>query len=294
VISLPCPATDVIKLADWVEVSALLARDHNASKGDLERVLRRSGILENLGADAVDSKCVDVFRELEARAITAGGAYPFESRPGLLSARRRVEDYPVYVFCLCLSFLPWKQKKGGKIFPRRMFEALSTSAAKVYLGGNVLRFASPRDELPKSFVEALNVVCERIREGGGYRTQPTPKPNDDTVDIIAWKPFPDTRPGQVMLFGQCASGQDVRAKRSELQASAFCQQWMLYHPASPLIHALFIPHHIEPKTWEALTRRAGIVFDRGRLARLLHGTGELPKARDYVAWSKTVLRAARA
>lgn len=275
-----------------MELSTLLSRDRNTSKGDLERVLRRSGALDNQGSDAVDNKCLEVFSELEARAIAAAQGYPFKVKGGLLTRRAEPADYPVYVFCLCLSFFKWTQSKGQRVFPRRLFEALSAVAAKIYLKGESVLFASPRRELPPRFTTAVDAVCARIGEGGGYRAQGTPAVKDDGVDVIAWKAFADGRASKLLLFGQCASGQELRLKRSELQASVFCQQWMLYSPISPLIHALFIPHCVAEGAWEALGRRSGVIFDRPRLTRLLHRTRLLPREEEYVSWSRTMLLSA--
>ena len=211
VLPLPSDATDELKLADWLELSALLTRKGKSSRGDLERTIRRSGVFDRRGPDAIEAKCDDAFLELEARAVSAGKAYPFKIKGGLVTARGSAAKFPVYVFCLCLSYFGWRQAVAG-IFPARMFEKLSSVAVKLYLGGDVLVFASPRDELPKGFKEALETVCQRIREGGGYKPQATQVPKDDTVDVIAWKAFPDGRPGQVLIFGQCATGDDLKSK----------------------------------------------------------------------------------
>src|SRR5437867_431865 len=141
---LPLPpfSIDRIKLADWIELSALLSPDGNESSGDLERALKRASVLEGEGEDAIQRNILDVFCELEARSKAAREAYPFIINGSLLETKAEWKEYPAYVFCLCLSYFGHKQTKS-KGQPQRWFEHLSRDAAQHYLGGEALRFGSP-------------------------------------------------------------------------------------------------------------------------------------------------------
>jgi hypothetical protein len=288
---LPFPSTDPIGLADWLEVIALLADDRSSSIGDLERALHRSAVLEVSGSrEAVDEKCAEVFTELRERTYSAGDSYPFEVEGSVVRLRSRAEDFPAYIFCLCLSSLRTVQAKGEQVFPRRLFEDLACIAVRNYIGGKSVRFASPRVELPHHFGKAVAALCLRIGEGEGYRKQPPPRSQDRTLDVVAWKHFPDALPGKLIVFGQCASGANWRGKVAELQPRVFCDHWMNDPPVSFVLKAFFIPHRIPSNHRKLVSREAGIVFDRCRLAFWVHQDKRGLKNRaELTRWSRKAI-----
>ena len=242
--------TDTIQLADWLEIYALISGDKNSSRGDLESALRAASLFEPEGDEAIQQKLLEVFQELEDRTKSADHAYPFHLEGGVLSAKECWEEYPAYVFCLCLSYFGVKQSKASKAFPRRWFEHISRDALMYYLGGEGLRFGSPRlkDEIPTSFERAIDFVCTKMKEGGSYRGGGLPDRKDDAVDIIAWKHFPDQLAGKLIIFGNCATEKDWEgSKKTELVPAAFCSDWMTDMPKCEIVKSLFIPHRVERK-----------------------------------------------
>ena len=294
-LTLPHPVTNDLRLADWLELMAVLSADKNSSTGDLERILKRSALFEAADSETIERKCLAVFSELEGRAIAAADGYPFSLAPsGVLQMRADLNSFPTYMLCLCLSFWKWRQPKGGKIFPRRLFENISRVAAINYLGGEGVRFASPRTSLSKSFAEAVDELCASLGEGEGFYKQKTGAAKDDTLDVVAWKAFPDGRFGKLILFGQCASGAEQDSKRAELQPAEFCDQWFMRAPTVCMVKAFFIPHRLARDEWEKTTRKAGIVFDRCRLARWAHGQEDEADKPGCFEWCSARLRVAQA
>lgn len=288
----PKAITDSVELADWLELKALSSRDGNASKGDLAGLLRRAGGYDPAKeADEVERLCLAVFSELDTRPKAAGDSYPFIIKPGLIRVRAQaLAKYPAYIFCLCLSAWRWMNAKERPENARQLFEDLSCFVAKNYLGGEVFRFASPRESPFKEFSKAVEHVCDVLGEGTGYRSdQPPAAKKDDTLDVVAWKTFPDTRFGKIVIFGQCASGGDWLAKRSELQPSVFIDQWIEPDFTVDCVRAFFIPHRMRTDVWKETVRRAGIPFDRCRVSYWAHQDGPLPKRQKLVAWSKSVI-----
>ena len=114
---------DVLKWADWLELSAIHRADFSSSRGDLEGALRLSGYLDT--QEAIERRCNDVFSELNDRSASAGDAYPFAVASSLLKARGSANKYPAYFFCLCLSYAGWSKAKGKGQLAARMFEDLS-------------------------------------------------------------------------------------------------------------------------------------------------------------------------
>ncbi len=288
----PRALTDSVELADWLELKALSSRDGNASKSDLSGLLRRAGGYDPAkDADAVERLCLAAFSELDTRPKAAGDSYPFIIKPGLIRVRAHaLTNYAAYVFCLCLSAWRWMNAKERPKNARQLFEDLSCFAAKNYLGGEVLRFASPRLPELKTFSTAIDHLCQAVGEGAGYRkNQPAGSKKDDTLDVVAWKSFPDTRFGKIILFGQCASGGDWTAKRSELQPSAFIGQWIEPDFTVDCVRVFFVPHRMRSDVWKETARKAGIPFDRCRVSYWAHQDGPLPKRHQLIEWSKSVI-----
>jgi hypothetical protein len=293
VLPLPFPETDELGLADWLEVLTLSARDGNASSGDLERALQRSGALDNSDRNAIEEKCLQVFNELEKRAASAGDSYPFTLKWPVVEQRNSPEDHPAYIFCLCLSYNRWIKARSPKFDPRRMFEDLSYMAAKNYLGGEAVRFAHPRTTLPSSFKDAVHALCTLIGEGGGWNKRSSLSSKDSAIDVIAWRHFPDRLPGKVILFGQCASGINWHEKVNDLQPQNFAGEWMVSAPVSPLLRSFFIPYRVDAERWDRVNRSAGILFDRCRIAYWIHKGAQLENHLNYTRWCKLVIGKAR-
>lgn len=260
--------TGTLRLADWLELSAIISPDHNTSRGDLESVLRRSSFAELHDGSAIEEKIIEVFDELDQRSKATLEAYPFElSYRGVLQLKSdNWQNFPAYIFCLCLSYFGTDHNE-----PRRLFEQVSCLAAKSYLQGSVVGFGFPRTELPSSFSDAVTEICRLMGEGETYRDQPSLNRKDDTLDLVAWKDFSDKRPSKLLMFGQCASGLDWEGKLSELQPRTFCDNWMQETLVSPEpLKSFFIPHRVERSKWKFVARKSGVFFDRCRVAFWAH------------------------
>jgi len=261
--------TDPVRLADWLELCALVSPDHNSSRGDLGGALRTASLSE-LGDDyAVERKELEVFAELEDRTKACERAYPFGTDcPGLLQVKPGGwQAFPVYVFCLCLSYYPLTE---SKVAPK-LFERISCLAASSYLHGQAVGFGSPRSELPASFADAVARVCQLMGEGGGYRTQPSLSCKDDTLDLVAWRDFADLKTSKILMFGQCGAGKDWSGKLGELDPNAFWRQWMRDGAVSPEpLKSFFTPYRIRQCQWDHCARKAGVLFDRCRIAYWAH------------------------
>lgn len=287
----PRDLRDPVELADWLELKALSSRDGNASKADLSSLLKRAGGYDPAHElQAVDEMSVAAFGELDSRPKAAGASYPFTVAPPLISVKANaLTRFPAYIFCLCLSAWRWIKPTERPENARQLFEDLCCFAAKNFLGGEVLRLASPREPALSEFSTALDKLCLLVGEGGGYRKgQPTNAKKDDTLDVVAWKDFPDGRYGKVVLFGQCASGGNWMDKRSELQPDAFMGQWLEQIFTVDCVKALFIPHRIHKDGWEETARKGGIPFDRCRVSYWAQQP-RLPKRQQLIAWSKSVI-----
>jgi hypothetical protein len=287
----PTTHTDALQLGDWLELAALGAGDKNASAGDLERELRLRGAHSGPRQDdLIEAQCINVFSELENRSTAAGTAYPFEVTGSVLQARDDWAAAVPYLFCLCLSHFTYAKRQRQKKAPERLFEHLARVAAGRFIQGQAVRFAAPRDrdDFPGSFRSAVDKLCrEIINEGDGCRPSVRARQQDDGVDIVAWRDFPDRAPGKLLMFGNCASGRNWKSKLHELRPSDFYAKWVLGRTPTQVLKSLFIPYRVERGDWDEHSIDAGIIFDRCRIAHWASGGGW--DAADHSEWVAQML-----
>jgi len=278
--------TDPIQLADWLELYAVISPDLNSSRGDLESVLRTASISELADDEEIERKVLDVFNELEQRAESAGESYPFAfDYAGVLQLKSmNWEDFPIYMFCLCLSYYPLRETRVGP----KLFERISCWAAKGYLHGSAVGFGAPREELPSSFDAAVVEMCRLIGEGE-YREQPSLHRQDDTLDLVAWKDFVDRKPSKILMFGQCGAGRNWTDKLGELQPDVFWNQWLAGLVSPFPMRSFFTPYRVQQEMWELHARKAGILFDRCRVAFWAHQQQDEADLPRLVAWVEDFL-----
>jgi len=257
-IAVPADVSNPIILADWLEILALTSDDGNASHGDLQRTLN------TLSVNDLDEICTECMGELNRRVSATRDKYPFTFSGTLLKTKGDWRDYIPYVFCLLLSHCDDETKKIVGLKHEVLFEELSCLAARNFLGGEVLRFGTPRKELPSGFREALAVVCGKVNEWTPT-TNNTLRRQDGGLDLIAWKHFPDEQIGKLILFGHCASGDNWDRKVNELQPHDFCSLW-LGGDKSPIIKTFFIPRRLDLDMFNFHAVSAKLFFDRCRIA----------------------------
>jgi hypothetical protein len=110
-----------------------------------------------------------------------------------------------------------------------------------------------------------------------------------SLDVVAWRGFPDRESSKVIVFGQCATGNDWWEKRNDLQPQSWCGKWLLKHPAVPPLKAFFVPHRVPSERWPELTFDAGVVFDRCRLSHLANPSLPEPLREHLKAWSSKAI-----
>ena len=300
---LPPKTNDTLELADWLELNALIGTAGQASLDNMRDALR-SG---SLGAEPdappdrqsahLESIAAGVRSEIEDRSQRAQSAYPFSLRGSSLerAIRRNGRFSSTYAFCLMLSFLSWDDRKLAGHYPDRIFEEVSCLVARRYTGGRALRFGWPRSKtvLPGGFASAVEVLCKRVGEGLGYRSDyATGTEKDAGVDIVAWLPI-DKRSGKLLLFGACATGQNWIEKLTELQPETFCRYYMRENVEPPPAKAFFTSSIVPNESWGIYSGRAGVLFDRCRVSRFVPKLAIGTRHGDVREWMRQMIEQAR-
>ena len=282
-VDLPHDLTNPIALADWLELSALEAGDGNASAGDLTSALQ----IHNIPGSSEDM-VLQVILELEHREKAAGEAYPFVKQSAtLLQLKGDWKQFAPYVFCLCLSYFQWRPAGGELIDPRKLFEEISLLAAESYIQGESFPFGRACASGANPFETAVNQLCRRLGEGNCFVRRSSVRRRDDRVDIVVWKPFEDKLPSKLIMFGQCASGENWKDKLAEMQPDSFWSNWIVDPNVSPLLRSFYIPHAIDRNDWSYYALNGGILFDRCRIALWAHRSGTVSTDDRYVDWCQT-------
>jgi hypothetical protein len=310
VAKLPSASADPVEHADWIEVEALRSLDGSSSFEELARNIRMSGTTDALvdprdredphdgGGAQSDTVALDAWAEIERRWVACGGvkgSYPFEFTRGSVCLRNGWKNSP-YVFQLLLTVFGMRAGPTSS-YPDRQFERLSAAALHKYLGGcenntDVYKFGHPRED-GSGFKTALSALCKRMNAGVvNHRARGINHQKDGGLDVVAWVPFFDRRPGQLVAFGQCATGQDWREKVFDVNPYAFRELWMV-EGWNPLpVQVFLIPRCVPDAHWGEATVKGGIVLDRCRIASLVHDFPE--KATDpCVSWTEHVVRELR-
>lgn len=297
-VSVPSDCSNPIELTDWLELTALEADDGNASIGDLvgpltilsDDNLQSGGATQRYIGSVTEEITLQVLTEVENRSAATAEAYPFIIKDGqVLQTKENRGQYAAYVFCLCLSYFHWKSTKGA-INPWFLFEDLASLAAKHYLHGEVYKFGSSSTLGQQNFPQRVDTLCELIGEGRGFKSKGKLQPKDGKVDVVAWKNFADSNTSKLIMFGQCAAGAtNWENKAHELDPQAFWDQWIAESKVSPLLRSFYIPFCLPHDKFEQTARRAGILFDRCRIAHSVWlSRQEIINDGRYQKWCESV------
>jgi hypothetical protein len=231
-------------------------------------------------------------QQIAWRSKALGVAYPFAVTDTAFS---RLDDARTrgYYQALLLLTSSISGRLGGQTpeGTSLMFERIVCAAMARFLGDGtqVLRFGWPyEDGRPDQFGEAIRWAAEkmRIRLGAGYRQ---PRRRDGGVDVIAWRPFPDSRPGFPIALVQCTIEEDVVGKSRDIDVGLW-SSWLGFDTAPMCV--LAVPSTVgRNEDWNEVAVNA-VLLERLRLAWLCVNSGA-PTPADVVAFVQTSVESLR-
>lgn len=291
-------------MADWVELTALIAAHGTASWGDLvrsqqvrdeadHRVERDEISGEDLDGEITDSRYEDlaseVGDELQFRSDSLRELYPFVFAVvrgrWTLTVRPTPEGgdtsaFLTYKTCLFISgfrrsLLRSPSKEHTSAIADCMQRVAYLVAGEV-VGGDAHWFGWPRPDSTTTMRTGLEKLVERLRHGDIKVKDPewtSGHEKDAGVDIVAWRSFLDGRPGSLVLFGQVASGLDWTEKPvSPDFLNAYFNDWFIDQPSAHYLPATFIPFmqhdNCKPRSGQSFEDAAA---GKARQNEILHG-----------------------
>lgn len=271
--------------ADQVEIRAMLEGLASVESGiEDERIsgvvndqLRDSGNSWEERQGVIETLSGGILEELGRRKELMKDLYPFEIDGGSLNYKP--SQTGVYEFCLAVARNP---RGTSKDMPHAavVFEFISRDVLALYIGDGAQGFRSgwppheseQRGSRIKDTFTKLSKLCGELCWNPTNYLDLDPDPQllkDAGLDVVVWKPWPDSRLGQLFALGQCACGKnDVAGKAAELNLKRL-REWLRPLSYVEPVRCFLAAHHI-PNTSHLfeLSRDGGLVFDRARIALL--------------------------
>ena len=298
----PSPKADTHEIADFAEL--LCWQQGRISERDLLACLGRLDDNEfNIGCDDDEDENAEhldeVMNEIAQRNTACGGGYPFSlDHTGTILKREHqdLENAPIssliYLYLLLSNRLDMqKSRVHAEIDGTFILEELSSHILRNYLGkerSQVFVFGTSKST---SFRGQVNELCEQLGEGGCFRSLVDGKINakDGKLDTVAWIPFSDCLPGQLIIFAQCKTGTNWRDSVSQLKPLEFNKKWMNLPFMVDPIRAFCLSEAVNRYRWKETSVDCGILFDRCRIVDLSH---DLPSSMEnkIKSWTAAALQ----
>ncbi len=300
----PSQDADITELADFAEL--LCWANTSTSVREIAAYLGRIDDNDSdVGCEDSDDENAElldeVMNEIERRESACSSGYPFTFKLQGTVLRCPVEEPEetqsiVYLYLLLSTRLNMKKnRKYVGIDGTNLLEGLSAHALKTYLGPDKAQCFVFGTSNEGNFKNKINKLCSMLGEGSGFRSldKKTVKKKDDMLDVVAWIPFADRRPGQIVFFGQCKTGTNWKEDTSQLQPGEFVSKWM-HEPFLVIPTRIFcISEALDRSDWKNTNIDAGIVFDRCRLVENCIGLPEqiLSNIRTWMLEAKKTVNA---
>ena len=283
---------DPIRFADWAELKILysgvtgISFESIRTEADVEGLLEDRDRRDNSSFPNEKSENIvaDAIREFERRADHAGKGYPFRIQEDRLELRPGFHRSTPYAFCLMVSDRDhWS---SGDPSPK-MFEHVASTALQSYLQGCAFRFGAPRDADEQRIKTALELLSERTGDRllTGFPVKPADK--DLGLDVVGWKDFVDRRSSKVLVYMQCATGEDWQAKKGDLDVATAGVWNQIIGWSSPPVKALAVPYVVGPDDdWQRATTGV-LLMDRLRISSVLPARSVSIGDIDWRTWFKS-------
>lgn len=261
-VPLPSSITPVA-LADWAEAVLLVEGLDLLSKAEVRR--RLAPIVE-----PEEAELALMLSEFRRRAGLGPEVYPFRAD---LNVIRRVPDIDpsMYEALLLLSLeeADFRRRKRWNT-ANLLMDRLARDALTSYLGPGAVgrRFAWPAsDGRPKPFEEAIRWLADVLNLELG-RGPKNPNKKDGGVDVVAWRPFRDTRSKFMIILAQCTLEMNYGHKANDIVLNQW-MSWIVFgrEPSVALVVPFVIGIH--DAVWDDLHFSSTVVLDRTRLTELL-------------------------
>ncbi len=314
---------DVDLVADYLELTALFAKDDVARASDLANAASVGpeealpGLQEEMEHGAEEIVASAVMR-VKRRQNVLDSAYPFEldKEGSMLTCVFDGESlgHSSYVLSLVLSHLRAVSPvlNDTRLQPsedearrlRRYFQYVATAAMAAEVQGQAWSFGFPRPD-GSGFLPKLVEVWQELRDGYVEEQTGAPKqPKDDHIDVFAARTHSDRLPGFLLAAAQVATGANAWTKSLKGHLGAFRSRWFRTQPVTDFIPYMVVPFATDDEKFVDRIRTTGNVLHRLRVplrvveAEQLHRAGVLIEAYERLpevaSWAASFRERAKA
>jgi hypothetical protein len=274
--ALPSARAGLHELADFAELLAWA--NNSVSSREIVAFLGRGSESEpNVGCEDSDDDNAafldEVMNEIERRQVACRVGYPYtlDTQGNVLHYQPSEDGHQaiLYGYLLLSTRLNMTTSRThAGIDGTLLLEEVSAVALRNYLGsGRAKSFVFGTAAGSANFSGKVNDMCRAIGEGGIFRALDTGavQANDDKLDVVAWTPFADKSPSQIIIFGQCKTGTAWADRLCQLQPDAFIKKWIDRHFVFNPLRAFCISEAIDRPKWGGYAAEGGLLFDRCRI-----------------------------
>ncbi|MGH7138278.1 MAG: hypothetical protein ACREHD_21215 [Pirellulales bacterium] len=288
-LDLPARADCTLDLADWAEISAFFHDDRSISEEDLVRALVRGGDAGK-AEHAAREMATEAFNELSTRETAIGNslnvhphsAYPYAIDGPLLklSVDPFSENNPGLLYAFLLAITRASMDSGSRrmkgIDPTLLFEELCADVLCRFWGGSsdlsgVFVTGTSNKDVPlntrKRFQKLIGALAGHIEEFGGWKDgAKSPGAGDGGLDMAVWRKFRDKRPGNLIGFAQCKTGDHWKDHLGRRNPESICHRFFRNRVALSPLAIYMVPCRVSEEEWEeVMLQHRGLLFDRCRI-----------------------------
>ena len=313
---------DLDLAADYLELKAALSADRQAFSADIVDALELAADAEFPNVDAEIKRREEVaagaVARMASRKRVLAAAYPFElddhGDAVLFTAAQPDLGQAAYLISLLLSNLRALSPllDGPELHPsddevrqlRQYFQYFATAAIAAEIQGPAWSFGAPRPD-GAGFMRKLREIWAVLKDGTVNANPAAPAaPQDDHVDVFAWRQQPDGLPGFLLVAAQVATGGNWKDKSIKPRiAGVFQRRWFQPEPVTEIVAYHVVPFARPDEQFRDDVLVLGNVLHRLRVPRRvseaanLAQTGVMIEAFDEldnaVRWIGTYLERAR-
>jgi len=204
-------------LSDWIEAS-VLCMDESLSVIDIADVLIEEERYrsEDMAREAVRN----AWAELGRRLLWIGDGCVFSLDNRRIRRRSQWQDTPAYAFCILLSMAPyydWWVHEFGHDYTEQgeLFELVTQASLEAqFTDWTVYQTGWTRSNAV-GLERVVKEVAGRLGEQKGHlELWNEPNAKELGLDLLCYRPFPDSRVGIPVYLAQCASGANWKSKLS--------------------------------------------------------------------------------
>ena len=253
-------------MLDWLEAASLFAAEEVSQTHVVDHLVQEQIFDEQ---DRAANLVLSAWTAIQQRLAWMGSRAPITFRERMMIRQVDWRDVPAHSYCLVVSLGPqyqcWHETFGSDYNAQgRLFELITRAALVAPFAGWQFLETGWRQDNTSKLADVIDDLIATIAERKGNTEDYLDKDAKDAgVDLVWYRPFPDSRGGTPIYLSQCASGENWIHKLNEPNI----REWMkIVDFAAPPSKAFSVPFALSERELRCQSNRiGGLMVDRYRL-----------------------------